>query len=68
LFERWLSEHCIGAWEVRLEDVLDDLGAKVCVFYFEEPNDLEAFKRVLGQRKAPERFQPPASRQRPYYG
>ena len=58
--EDWLDRNAEGAWDIRLDDVSDDLETKSYMIFFEQPGDLTALKWALSYRGMPNRPDIPA--------
>lgn len=58
--EDWLSRNTEGAWDIRLDEVSEDLATKSYMIFFEQPNDLVALKWAIPQRGMPDRPDLPA--------
>ncbi len=48
--EKWLDDHCGGAWSMVLDHVSADLKHKVVLIMFERNNDREQFVTVFKKR------------------
>jgi hypothetical protein len=44
MIEKWLANNCVGTWEVRLEDLSEDMTMKAYMILFADPDDATAFK------------------------
>ena len=57
--EDWLDRNCEGGYEIRLEDISEDLDSRRYLVYFEFPSDLAVFKWAMSNRGMPDRPDPP---------
>lgn len=58
--EDWLDRNAEDAWDIRLDEVSDDLESKSYLIVFVSPTDLAALKWSLPHRGLPDRPDIPA--------
>ncbi|OIQ84515.1 hypothetical protein GALL_336560 [mine drainage metagenome] len=52
--EDWLGRNARGGWDIRLDEVSDDLQSKSYMIFFERPDDLTGLKWALTLRGMPD--------------
>ncbi|HVI50432.1 MAG TPA: hypothetical protein VM661_04410 [Candidatus Sulfotelmatobacter sp.] len=58
--EDWLDRNAEGAWDIRLDEISEDLETKSYMIFFEQADDLAALKWALSYRGMPDRPDLPA--------
>ena len=50
--ESWLAAYCDGRWQLRIDEIADDLSHKNLVIAFERSEDRAAFKKAFAKSNA----------------